>query len=133
LFVYRLFGNKMLYIDKPWGHEEIWASNEIYTAKRIYIEEGLRTSRHYHEKKIKSFWVIIGSVLIETGPDHDGDTIRKVILETGDSYHIPAGFVHRVCATVDEEVELIEVSNTEDPNDIIRLEDDFGRIPDLNA
>jgi len=123
----------MFYIDKPWGHEEVWANNESFTAKRIYIEEGLRTSRHYHTKKNKHFWVMIGPVLIETGPDHSGDTIRKVILETGDSYHIPAGFVHRVCANFADEVELIEVSNTTDPNDIIRLEDDFGRIPDLNA
>ena len=39
------------YIDKPWGHERIWAHTDKYVAKYLYIEAGQKLSRQYHEKK----------------------------------------------------------------------------------
>ena len=40
--------------------------------------------------------------------------------------------VHRLCAPADYNVELIEVS-TPELGDIIRLEDNYGRAPDIDA
>ncbi len=109
-------------IDKPWGHELIWASTESYVGKRIFIKGGRRLSMQYHEIKEESIYVISGSMLLEL----DGNTENKSVIElnVGDSYHITPKTVHRMVALKD--VSIIEVSTTE-LNDVVRIEDDYGR------
>ncbi|MDO8461641.1 MAG: cupin, partial [Deltaproteobacteria bacterium] len=50
---------------------------------------------------------------------------QTIILKPGDSYHIPPLLKHRMKAL--EESEVIEIS-TPELNDVIRLEDDYGRV-----
>ena len=38
-------------VDKPWGHELIWALTDRYVGKIIVIEPGHRLSLQYHERK----------------------------------------------------------------------------------
>ena len=119
--------NKLIFVDKPWGHEEIWAHTDRYVGKRLYIESGKRLSRQYHEKKDETVWVMSGVLLLEIGDDD----VRAMELGPGESYHIEPGTVHRFGAA-EEDVELIEVS-TPELEDVVRLEDDYGRIPDIIA
>tara|TARA_Y100000310_G_C20687031_1_gene819698 strand:+ start:2957 stop:3322 length:366 start_codon:yes stop_codon:yes gene_type:complete len=119
--------NKLIFVDKPWGHEEIWARTERYVGKRLYIESGKRLSRQYHEKKDETVWVMSGVLLLEIGDDE----VQTMELSPGESYHIEPGTVHRFGAA-EEDVELIEVS-TPELEDVVRLEDDYGRIPNIIA
>ena len=84
--------------------------------------------RQYHEQKDETIFVLAGQLIIEIGPDED-TTITKVEVDVGEAYHITPGTIHRFCASEGVAVELIEVS-TPDLQDVVRLEDDYNRIPD---
>ena len=120
------------YIDKPWGHERIWAVTDRYVGKYLYIEAGHKLSRQYHETKDETIYVLSGPLLVELGPDNENDDVVIITLLEGEAYHVRPEAVHRFVATDEYDVELIEVSTTE-LSDIIRLEDDYGRTPDIDA
>jgi|TARA_R110000824_G_scaffold401474_2_gene612297 mannose-6-phosphate isomerase-like protein (cupin superfamily) len=120
------------YIDKPWGYERIWAQTDKYVAKYIYIKAGHRMSRQYHEKKDETVYVLSGPLILELGPDHEDDEIVSLGLMEGESYHVTPEAVHRFCASEEYNVELIEVS-TPELADVIRLEDDYDRTPNISA
>ena len=109
-------------VDKPWGHELIWAHTDRYVGKILQIEAGKRLSLQVHEHKDESILVISGRLRLHHGPQ--GGPIETTELGPGDHRRIPVGMVHRFEAI--ETTELIEVS-TPELDDVIRLEDDFGR------
>jgi mannose-6-phosphate isomerase len=109
-------------VDKPWGHELIWAHTERYVGKVLVIETGKRLSLQRHEVKDESILVRAGRLRLFL---EDGEgVVREHELGPGDYRRIPTGRVHRFEAI--ERCELIEVS-TPELDDVIRLEDDFGR------
>jgi len=122
----------ILYIDKPWGYERIWACTERYVAKYIFIKGGHQLSRQYHEQKDKTIYVLTGPLVVEIGPDNENDDVVSLGLAEGEAYHVKPEVIHRFCAPADYDIELIEVS-TPELSDIIRLEDDYGRTPDIDA
>jgi len=112
----------MRIVEKPWGHEEIWAETPRYVGKYLHIEPGCRLSRQYHEKKEETIRVLSGKLLLEIG---SGENLTRLTLVTGDVYHITPLTIHRFCAT-DERVVLVEVS-TPELEDVVRLQDDWSR------
>ena len=90
--------------------------------KLIVIEAGCRLSLQKHLHKDESILVISGRMhlLLEAG---DGTIVRSE-LGPGDHRRVPVGRVHRFDAI--DRTELVEVS-TPELQDVIRLEDDFGR------
>ena len=76
-------------IDKPWGHEVVWAETEGYVGKLLCINAGHRLSKQYHEKKEETVYVIKG---ILYNYEADG-TITKVY--PGQALHINVGQIHR--------------------------------------
>jgi mannose-6-phosphate isomerase len=109
-------------VAKPWGNELIWALTDRYCGKIITIETGKRLSLQYHERKDEWIHVLTGRLLLEL-EDEAGELIRRE-LGPGDGAHVPVLRRHRYVAI--ERVELIEVSSPE-TDDVIRLEDDYGR------
>jgi|TARA_Y100000310_G_C20677905_1_gene814169 mannose-6-phosphate isomerase-like protein (cupin superfamily) len=116
-------------VEKPWGHEELWASAPRYVGKILFIKEGHRLSRQYHRTKDETIMVLEGTLTCEAGPYFEGDTIHTHILEPGGIFHVRPATIHRFCAP-DGDVRLIEVS-TPEVEDIVRLEDDYRRIVDI--
>ncbi|MFP6563424.1 MAG: cupin domain-containing protein [Myxococcota bacterium] len=110
-------------VEKPWGFEEIWAVTERYVGKLIVIEPGKRLSLQYHERKDESIRVLAGILRLHLESDTGELEIHD--LPPGSSRRVPTGRRHRFEA-VDERVELIEVS-TPELDDVVRVEDDFGR------
>jgi len=108
--------------DKPRGHELIWVLTDRYCGKVIVIETGRRLSLQYHERKDESIYVLSGRLRLHLEDDAGTMTVRE--LGPGDSARVPVGRRHRFEAA--ERVELIEVS-TPEVDDVIRVEDDFGR------
>jgi mannose-6-phosphate isomerase len=109
-------------VDKPWGHELIWAETDRYAGKVIVIETGKRLSLQLHHRKEESVYVMSGRLRLHLEGD-DGE-IRAVDLGPGESCHIAVARRHRFEAL--ERVELIEVS-TPELDDVVRLDDDYGR------
>ena len=120
------------FINKPWGFERIIADTPHYAGKYMFIEAGHKLSRQYHQSREETIYVLAGPVHLEIGPSEDDREILSLGVCTGESYHIEAGVVHRLCAPTDVDVELIEIS-TGQLEDVVRLEDDYGRLLDIDA
>lgn len=106
-------------VEKPWGHEVIWAETEKYVGKMLHINSGCRLSKQYHMIKEETVYVLSG-VLYNY---EDDGSITKVF--PGEALHINVGQIHRFGAD-ESHVEIIEVS-TPYLEDVVRLEDDYGR------
>ena len=109
-------------VDKPWGHEIIWGHTERYVGKILFIKAGERLSLQYHEVKDETVYLLSGKMLLEVGPK-DGD-IEDVVMKPSDSYRITPHTVHRMIAI--EDTQVIEAS-TPELDDVVRLEDKYGR------
>jgi len=109
-------------VEKPWGHELIWAHTDRYVGKVLVIEAGKRLSLQRHLVKDESIFVAAGRLRLSL-EDESGE-IRVEELVAGDHRHVPTGRIHRYEAI--ERTELMEVS-TPELDDVVRLEDDFGR------
>jgi mannose-6-phosphate isomerase-like protein (cupin superfamily) len=109
-------------VDKPWGHEIIWAHTDRYVGKLLVIETGKRLSFQYHEAKDEWIQVLSGRLLL-TLEDAAGE-INERELTAGEGAHVPVERRHRYAAI--ETCTLIEVS-TPELDDVVRLSDDFGR------
>jgi len=116
-------------IDKPWGHEEIWAQSSRYAGKILAINKGHRLSRQYHNVKEETIMVLEGTLVCEEGPTEIGGEIKRHIMGPGEIFHVRPGTIHRFCAE-ETNVRLVEVSTSETA-DVVRLEDDYRRVTDI--
>lgn len=106
-------------IDKPWGHEIIWAVTPDYVGKILHINAGHRLSKQYHQIKEETVYVLEGTLY---NYEDDG-SITKVL--PGNAFHVNVGQIHRFGAN-QSHVRLVEVS-TPHLEDVVRLEDDYDR------
>ena len=111
-------------IEKPWGYEEIIAHTKKYVMKKLFIKAGHRLSKQFHVKKDETIYVANGLLLLDLS-DEPGDS-NIIKLQEGESWRIKPKTVHRFTAPITESVELFEVS-TPELDDIVRLQDDYGR------
>jgi mannose-6-phosphate isomerase len=109
-------------VDKPWGHELIWAHTDHYVGKILVIEAGRRLSLQRHEIKDETILVMSGRLRLFL-EDDDG-VVHASELGPGEFRRVKTGRIHRYEAV--ERCEIIEVS-TPELDDVVRLEDDFGR------
>ena len=112
-------------VNKPWGHENIWALTEKYVGKILYIKKGKRLSLQFHNVKEETIMVLEGimELILEEGSQKDEISI---VMNPGDTYHISPLTVHRFSASQGVDVKVMEVSTTE-IHDVVRLKDDHGR------
>jgi quercetin dioxygenase-like cupin family protein len=109
-------------VEKPWGHEIIWAHAQQYVGKLIVIETGKRLSFQYHEAKDEWIYVLSGRLLLTL--ENDAGIVEDRELGPGEGAHVAVLRKHRYTAI--ETCTLIEVS-TPELDDVVRLSDDFGR------
>lgn len=109
-------------VAKPWGHEVIWAHTEAYAGKVLHIEAGHELSLQHHERKVESILVIEGVLALSV---KEGDVLARHFLGPGESFHIPAGTIHRMASPGG--CKLVEVS-TPELDDVVRHEDAYGRV-----
>jgi mannose-6-phosphate isomerase len=112
--------------DKPWGHEVIFAGHDgKYVGKIIHVTAGHAISLQYHRQKEETISVLSGAALVEHGPS--AEDLASQHFGPGDTIHLPPGAVHRITAITD--LTFAEAS-TADPGwreDVVRLEDKYGR------
>jgi mannose-6-phosphate isomerase len=108
-------------VEKPWGKFEQYTHNMLSTVKVITVEPGGSLSLQYHHWR-DELWV----VLDEGAEIQLGDTVIRP--QGGERIFIPRTTVHRLSAAGDRPVRILEISFGEfDENDIVRLEDVYGR------
>ena len=108
-------------VDKPWGYELRFSRTERYAGKVLFIRAGSQLSLQYHRAKDEAFFVQQGQLELVLGRGAD---LECIALQAGEGWHVPAGTVHRFRAVTD--CLLFEVS-TPELEDVVRLEDDYGR------
>ena len=109
-------------VPKPWGHELIWAHTDRYVGKILVIDAGKRLSLQRHEIKDESIYVLSGRLRLYL--EDESGAVQTEELGPGDHRRVATGRIHRYEAI--ERVELLEVS-TPELDDVVRLEDDYGR------
>jgi mannose-6-phosphate isomerase-like protein (cupin superfamily) len=109
-------------IEKPWGYELVWANTPFYIGKILFLKAGTRSSLQMHVKKDETMFLSKGSVKLEL-PDNNDE--KEIKLKEGDSVRILPGIKHRIYALTD--AYIYEVS-TPHMDDVIRFQDDYGRI-----
>ena len=110
-------------VDKPWGHEHLWALNQHYAGKFLHINAGESLSVQYHEVKDETICAVKGKLCLRIGMD--ADCLEERILLPGDQVHIPPGMIHQMEAI--EDCVIAEVS-TPYLTDVVRIEDRYGRV-----
>lgn len=113
------------HIDKPWGWEEIVDLNSHYCIKHLFINSGRRLSKQYHVRKTETLMLTEGEAELTLGV---GSAERVVPMVLSQPFAISPGTTHRVRATGPQGALILEVSTIE-LQDVVRLEDDYGRSP----
>jgi len=111
-------------VEKPWGHELIWAHTSHYVGKILHVNAGESLSLQYHEVKDETIFLLSGTMRFWAGPSVD--SLELVPLAAGESFRVKPGTVHRMEAVTD--CDILEAS-TPHLDDVIRLQDRYGRIP----
>ena len=111
-----------LITKKPWGEECLVTRNQKYALKKIQMKAGTRSSLQSHSFKLETIFVVEGLIELETDL---GGRIVKEKFSSNEAYTVPVGAKHRVLVL--EDCLLFEVS-TPELEDVVRYEDDFGRV-----
>ena len=115
--------NNIKTVNKPWGHETWWAHTDKYVGKILHINKGHSLSYQYHEIKDETIYVFRGIMLLEI--EDEAENRKELELFPGDSIRITPFTKHRFKAV--EDCEVLEVS-TPEVDDVVRLEDCYGRV-----
>ena len=108
-------------VEKPWGHETIWAHTEHYVGKVLHIKAGHALSVQYHNQKDETIHLLRGEMIYRV---KEGETLRDRPLKAGESFRNTPGTVHQMEAVTD--CDVLEAS-TPHLDDVVRLSDRYGR------
>ena len=111
-------------VDKPWGHELIWAETDLYVGKILHVKAGEALSIQMHEKKDETLHLLRGEMILLAGPSPD--ELERIPFEEGDSFRVRPHTVHMIEAVTD--VDVLEAS-TAHLDDVVRFKDRYGRVP----
>ena len=106
-------------VPKGWGSELWITNNHNYCGKLLKIIKAKKLSWHYHLVKDEVMFCQSGRVKITYGWDKDMSLADDIILEKGESFHIPRELVHRIEAI--EDSEIFEFSTTHHDEDSYRV------------
>ncbi len=113
---------KVVRVQKPWGHEIIWAQSDRYVGKILHINAGHELSVQYHNRKDETVYLLSGEISYRV--QSTGEVLDDVQLKVGESFRITPGTIHQMVAVTD--CDVLEVS-TPELDDVVRLSDKYGR------
>lgn len=117
------FAAELERVEKPWGHELIWAKTDRYAGKILFVKAGESISLQFHNVKDEAWYVLSGRAELELGAPGER-VLNSEIVAAGAAFHFSPGTVHRLTAV--DDTTILEVS-TPQLDDVVRLEDRYGR------
>ena len=109
---------------RPWGYYTNLSGddNGPYKVKHIVVYPNKRLSLQIHTHRNEHWTIVKGEGIVQLGMD-------KHVVGVNRSIYIPKKTIHRIECTSEENLEFIEVQVGKylGEDDIVRLEDDFGR------
>jgi mannose-1-phosphate guanylyltransferase/mannose-6-phosphate isomerase len=109
-------------VSRPWGWYDGVDAGERFQVKRIGVKPGSSLSLQKHHHRAEHWIVVKGTAEVTRGND-------VFLLSENQSTYIPIGEIHRLRNPGKVYLEMIEVQSGAylGEDDIVRLEDDFGR------
>jgi len=108
--------------DRPWGSYLVLADDVDHKVKRIVVAPGKRLSYQRHSRRAEHWFVVSGYGMVTLdGVDHEVSPATAI--------DVPVGCAHRIENTGSSDLVFIEVQYGDyfGEDDIVRLQDDFGR------
>lgn len=108
--------------ERPWGTYTVLAEGQGFKVKTIEVRPGQRLSYQKHARRAEHWFVVAGAGVVTL----DGTAVG---ISNGDAIDIPQGTAHRIHNTGPVPLVFIEVQTGQyfGEDDIIRLDDDYGR------
>lgn len=107
--------------NKPWGRYANLYDSDVYKVKLLWISKGQSISLQKHEKRSEIWTIVQGHPLIRKG-------YRSFPMNPSSTITIEKGQLHRITAEIDDVI-ILELQQGECyEEDIIRLEDKYGRF-----
>ena len=118
----RILGKEKREEKRPWGGYRVLGEEKTFKTKKIWVDPGKRLSYQKHQYRSEHWLIIAGEAKVTL----EG---KEYFLKPGEAIDIPQGSAHRIKNMGQDQLVFIEVQRgaafAED--DIIRLEDDYGR------
>jgi mannose-1-phosphate guanylyltransferase len=107
---------------RPWGGYSSVLNGARFQVKRLFVKPGKKLSLQKHHHRAEHWVVVSGTAEVTV----DG---KVTMLSENESIYLPLGCVHRLANPGKILLELIEVQTGSylGEDDIIRIEDEFGR------
>ncbi len=111
-------------VHRPWGSYTVLELGERHQVKRITVLPGRRLSLQRHRRRAEQWVVVRGTARVTRGDE-------VLDLGPGQSVAIAREQAHRLENPGAELLEVVEVQTGDylGEDDIVRLQDDFGRVP----
>lgn len=106
------------FVDKGWGHELIWATNDKYCGKLLKFNTGAKFSMHFHAQKDETWYVLDGKFSVFYIDTTDA-TVHEAQLNAGEIWHNKPLLPHQIVCI--EEGTIIEVSTPDSVEDNYRV------------
>jgi len=108
--------------ERPWGRWEVLDTGDGFAGKRITVNPGAILSLQLHHHRAEHWVVARGIARVTRGEE-------RFEVRAGEHVHIPLETAHRIENPGSDVMEFIEVQTGDklDENDIVRLEDRYGR------
>ena len=115
-----------LFEERPWGSFTILDEGDNYKVKRLEVLPGKRLSYQRHSRRSEHWFVVRGTAKVTLNDS-------EILVRAGEALDVPVGAAHRIeNSPGGERLVLIETQTGDyfGEDDIERLDDDFGRIPE---
>ena len=115
-------------VHRPWGWYDSIDGGERFQVKRIVVNPGAQLSLQMHHHRTEHWIVVKGTAEVTNGDE-------TFLLSENESTFIPLGHTHRLANPGKVPLEIIEVQSGSylGEDDIVRLEDTYGRSPESGA
>ena len=116
--------NSPTFDQRPWGTFTVLDEGDGFKVKRIEVLSGKRLSYQKHAQRAEHWVVVQGTAKVTL----DGN---EILVAAGNAIDIPIGAAHRVENPGGQTLIFVEVQRGDylGEDDIVRLQDDFGRAP----
>lgn len=105
-------------VEKGWGYELIWCTNDKYCGKIMHFDQGAKFSMHFHAYKDETWYVLSGKFIVEYIDTKDAKQYTFE-LEQGKTWHNKPLMPHRLICL--EAGDIIEVSTADSVEDNYRV------------
>lgn len=110
---------------RDWGNERIVIATDKYLGKILEMKAGTKGGMQYHVAKDEAFHLVSGRAIVRS--DDGEGRLQEVIMEPGQTFHVPPGAPHQVEAIEDS---VFFEASTAHYDDRVRCDEQYGLTND---